>query len=159
MDPVEQQIILKNLFLKGVRYKITCRELCSVLGELTDSLLQTRDWIRGFKDTGLSREDEDRSRRPPPDLTDEIRQQLGKFPFMSAKVLAKHLNTLVSAIGRILKTHLGLEKFSRKWVPHELTEDQKRSRCEISRGLLNGLKNDESTPFSHVATEGRPWFS
>jgi hypothetical protein len=33
MDSVEQRIILKFLFLKGLGHKATRRELCSELGE------------------------------------------------------------------------------------------------------------------------------
>jgi hypothetical protein len=35
-------------------------------------------------------------------------------------------------------------------VPHEMADDQKRSRCESSEELLNVLRNGESARFSHV---------
>jgi hypothetical protein len=112
MDSVKQRTVLKFLFLKGLGYRTTYRELCSVLGERTNSLSQTKGWIRGFKDGDLSCEDEDRSERPLSDLRDEIRRDLEKFPFTSAMAQAKHFITSVPTISQILKTHLGLPKLS-----------------------------------------------
>jgi histone-lysine N-methyltransferase SETMAR len=159
MDHVEQRIVLKFLFLKGLRYRAAHTELSSVLGEQAYSLSQSKRWIHRFKDGDLSCEDEDRSGRPLSDLSDGIRRHLDKYPFTSAQLLAKHFSSSVPTISRILKTHLGLRKFSRRWVPHDLTDDQKRSRCAISEGLLNALKNDECAGFSHVTTGDESWFS
>jgi hypothetical protein len=50
MDPTKQLIVLPLLFLKGLGYKAARRELWQVLGERTSSLLQTKRWIRQFKD-------------------------------------------------------------------------------------------------------------
>jgi histone-lysine N-methyltransferase SETMAR len=159
MDHVEQRIILKFLFMKGLRYKAAHNELSSVLGGQVYSLSQVKRWIRRFKDGDLSCEDEDRSGRPFSDLSDAIRLHLEKFPFTSAKVLAKYFSTSLPTISRILTTHLGLRKFSRRWVPHELTDDQKLSRIQISAELLTSLRNDEFGGFCHIATGDESWFS
>jgi hypothetical protein len=156
---VEQRIVLTFLFLNGLGYKAAHAELGSVLGDEACSLSQTKRWIRRFKDGDLSCEDEDRSGRPLSDLADGIRRQLGKFPFISAKILAKYFSTSLPTIIRIFKTNLGLQKFSRIWLPHDLTDDRKRIRCAISAGLFDVLKNDESSGFSHVAAGDEFWFS
>jgi hypothetical protein len=53
MDPVEQRIILKFLFIKGLGYKAALSELCLVLGECTYSLSQMKRWIYRFPDGNL----------------------------------------------------------------------------------------------------------
>jgi hypothetical protein len=75
-----------------------------------------------FMDGDVWCENELRSDRALSDLTDGVRRHLEKFLFTAPKVLAKHFNTLVPTISRILKTHLGLHQFSGRWVPHELTD-------------------------------------
>jgi hypothetical protein len=111
MDPVKQRIVPKLLFFKSLGCKITHRNFWSVLGQHTCSLSQTKGWVRGFKDSDLSCEDQDWSRRRISDLTDRIRSRLKKFPFTSTKVLTKPFRTSVPTISRILKMPLGLEKF------------------------------------------------
>jgi hypothetical protein len=59
MDHFEQRLVLKFLFLKGLRYKAAHMELSSVLGEQAYSLSQTKQWIRRFKDGDLSCEHDD----------------------------------------------------------------------------------------------------
>jgi hypothetical protein len=49
----------------------------------------------------------------------------------------------------------GTPKILKKTGPHELTDDHKCLRCEISEELLNVLRKDEFARFSHV----EPWFS
>jgi hypothetical protein len=109
MDPVEQRIVLKFLFPKGLGYKTTHIKLCSVLGEPTDSLSQTNRWIRPLKDGDLSCEDEKWSGRLLSDFPDGIRWHLEKFPFTSTKALPMHFSTSVLTISQTLKTHLGLQ--------------------------------------------------
>jgi hypothetical protein len=51
MDRVEQRIVLKFLFMKGLGNKTAHAELCSVLGEQARSLSRL---VRRFKDGDLS---------------------------------------------------------------------------------------------------------
>jgi hypothetical protein len=54
MDRFEQRVVLKFLFLKGLRYKAAQTEPSSVLGEQAYSLSQAKRWIRRFKDSNIS---------------------------------------------------------------------------------------------------------
>jgi hypothetical protein len=77
MDHFEQRVVLKFLFLKGLRYKTAQIERSSRLGEQVYSLLQAKPWICPFKDGDLSSKDDDRSGRLFSDLSDGI--QSGVF--------------------------------------------------------------------------------
>jgi hypothetical protein len=48
---------------------------------------------------------------------------------------------------------------SRNWLSRDLSDDQKRIRCQMSAGQLDVLRNDESSGFSHGATGDESWFS
>jgi hypothetical protein len=52
-DRFKQRIVLKFLFLKGLRYEAAHIELSSVLGEQACSLSQAKRWIRRVKDGDL----------------------------------------------------------------------------------------------------------
>jgi hypothetical protein len=58
-----------------------------------------------------------------------------------------------ATISRIFTPHLGLTKFSRRWAPHDLTDDQKHLRCKVSERLLN------AAGFSQVAIRDESQFS
>jgi DNA-binding MurR/RpiR family transcriptional regulator len=57
-------------------------------------------------------------------LVDGMPRQMKKLLFASAKVLAMHFSHSVPTINRILKTHLGFQKFSERWVLDELISGQ-----------------------------------
>jgi hypothetical protein len=78
-------------------------------------------------------------------LADGMPGQMKKLLFASAKVLAMYFSPSVPTINRILKTHPGFQKFSERLVLDELINGQNRLKCEIPEGLLNVLRNDEST--------------
>jgi hypothetical protein len=55
-------------------------------------------------------------------------------------------------VKEILKRKLGLKKFSRKWVPHLLSNDQKKLRVDASRKLLSLLGIYAEHNFKGIAT-------
>ena len=57
------------------------------------------------------------------------------------------------AVQSILTDILGMSKVSAKWVPRMLTEDQKRSRIDISRYLLSLYEDDPEEFMDLVMTQ------
>lgn len=49
-------------------------------------------------------------------------------PHISIDLIAGILDISHGSVDTILKQHLGLKKISSRWVPHELTQEQ-RLRC------------------------------
>jgi hypothetical protein len=52
----------------------------------------------------------------------------------------------------ILQRDLGLKKFSRRWVPHQLGSSQKIDRVNRSRALLHLLQQLQSFDFKQMTT-------
>jgi hypothetical protein len=52
----------------------------------------------------------------------------------------------------VLHDDLHLEKFDLRYIPHSLEIDQKRSRVELSRELLQRLEQDQQYKFEHILT-------
>jgi hypothetical protein len=59
---------------------------------------------------------------------------------------------------RVLYDDLHLEKFHLRHVPPSVEADQKRSRVELSRALLQILEQDQQYGFEYILTRDESWF-
>jgi hypothetical protein len=75
---------------------------------------------------------------------------LQQFPFKSCEVLCHKLKIGKANYLRALYDDLHLEKFNLRSVPHSLEANQKRSRVELSRELLQILEQDQQYEFEHI---------
>ena len=57
----------------------------------------------------------------------------------------------------ILTDILGVSKLSARWVPRMLTDDQNRSRLDISRFLLSRYEDDPDDFINQVVTQDETW--
>ena len=58
------------------------------------------------------------------------------------KDISSEVGISFGAVQSILTDILGMSKVSARWVPRMLTEDQKRSKLDISRYLLSRYEDD-----------------
>ena len=56
----------------------------------------------------------------------------------------------------ILKKHLKVRKISARWVPHLLTDEQKRQRVKVAKKLLQMFPKYDKKQFASVVT-GDAW--
>jgi predicted GIY-YIG superfamily endonuclease len=68
-----------------------------------------------------------------------LQKFLDRYPFSSARVISRHIRSSPSTLKEILRRELGLKKFSRRWVSHLLSDDQKKLQVDASRKLLSLL--------------------
>jgi hypothetical protein len=61
---------------------------------------------------------------------------LEEGPFLSGKLIARHLRVAKATCLRILREDLGLKEFHLRWVPHTIDPAQKRNHVTLSRELL-----------------------
>jgi histone-lysine N-methyltransferase SETMAR len=149
---------MKFLFLKGLRYKAIYRELSAVLDKGAASAATVKRWCKRFKDRNFCLEDETRPGRPKSDLAKTISLLLEKEPFLSARTLANKLASSREKIRDVLENDLGLRKFTRRWVPHELTPAQMAQRVFDSILLAEALRADEKNQFRNIMTGDESWF-
>ena len=57
----------------------------------------------------------------------------------------------------ILKKHLKVRKISAKWVPHLLTDEQKRQRVKEAKKLLQMFPKYDKKQFANVVTDDETW--
>jgi hypothetical protein len=51
-----------------------------------------------------------------------------------------------------------MRKFSRRWVPHSLSDAQKIARVEAAKSMLRILQESETNDFDGIATGDESWF-
>jgi hypothetical protein len=90
-------------------------------------------------------------RKPLSDFPEE-------FPFASAGVIAQHFDLFQSPIKDIIERELGLRQFSRRWLPHSLSESEKAHRVATASDLLTLLRGQALLSFSRILTGGKSWF-
>jgi hypothetical protein len=103
-------------------------------------------------------DDRVRRGRPPIELSGAIMSLLSDEPFLSARILAVRLSSTHQTIERVLVSDLGMRKFVRRWIVHDLSEANRRERVLKANLLLEELRADEGNEFANTMTGDESWF-
>jgi hypothetical protein len=103
-------------------------------------------------------DDRVRPGRPPIELSSAIMSLLSDEPFLSAGFLAVRLSLAHQTIKRVLVSGLGMRKFVRRWIPHDLSEANRRERVLKRNLLLEELRADEGNEFANTMTGDKSCF-
>jgi transposase len=121
------------------------------------------EWCRRFKEGRDSLNDDMRPGRPCSSSTPEnvnIIQHLVQLePRTSLRELAESTGMTKDVVRRILTMHLGLRKVCSTWIPHHLSEQNKRERILCAKEIIKLFHNHTiEYLLSHWATEDESWF-
>jgi hypothetical protein len=130
---------MKFLFMAGRKYKAIHTERGRVLKGHTISVDVCKYWCRKFKAGDFSMDDRVKPGRPPIEFYGAIISLLSDAPFLSARVLGVRLSSTHQTIKRVLVSDLGMRKFVRRWIPHDLSEVNRRERVLKANLLLEEL--------------------
>jgi hypothetical protein len=73
-----------------------------------------------------------------------------------ARVLAKKFAISPRTIKKILARDLGMRKFPRRWVHHELTPANEVRRVD-ARTVLQALRSDSEKNFAYIMADNENW--
>jgi hypothetical protein len=149
---------MKFLFVDGRRYKAIHTELSRVLKRHAVSVDVCKYWCRKFKGGDFSMDNRVRPGRPPTELSGTIMSLLSDEPFLSARVLAVRLSSTHQTIKRVLVSERGMQKFVKRWIPHDLSEANRTGRVFKTNLLLEELRADEGNEFANTMTGDESWF-
>ena len=71
--------------------------------------------------------------------------------------IARKVGISLSTVHLILKKHLKVRKISARWVPHLLTDEQKRQRVNVAKKLLQMFPKYDKKQFANVVTGDETW--
>ena len=110
-------------------------ELTTAYGQGVVSYSTVAHWVHRFSSGRESLEDDPRSGRTITVVTqqniDSVKVLVNDDPYISIDLIAGILDISHGSVDTILKQHLGLKKISSRWVPHELTQEQRLRRVNV----------------------------
>lgn len=154
MDKRQIRTIFLFQFKLGRKAAETARDINDAFGAGTTNERMAQWWFKKFRCGDESLEDDERSGRPSDVDNDQLRALVEANPRTTVRELAEELEVGIATISDHLK-QIGKSKKLAKWVPHELNNNQKNRRFEVSSALLLRNKND---PFlDRIVTCDEKW--
>ena len=137
------------------------RQLNSSGSTNAPSYSTVKKWVAEFKRGKEDVTDESRAGRPVDVVTDEQSEAVHRALMSDRKVtireLAKTQGISIGSIQTILSEVLHMKKFSARWVLRMLTEDQKKTRVNVSRKLLSLYQQDTEGFLARIITQDKIW--
>ena len=137
-------------------------DLKTVNGDHCSSFDTIARWIRQVKDGLKNLRSKPPPGRPKSVMTEaNIDRVMGAIPHnsrVSINYLASTLQLSFGTISTILHDELDLRKVCAKWVPHKLTEDQKKTRVKFGKENLEKFGPGGTKRLTDVVTDDESWF-
>ena len=156
----EQRCAIKFCFKLGYTASITYGKLQEAYGEECLSRAQTFRWFKDFSEGRTSVDDVSRSGRPSTSRNDEnverVRDLIRSDRRLTVRLIADSLDLNHTTVHQILINDLGMRKISAKFVPKNLTLEQKDNRRDVSLDILQRIESDREF-LSNVITGDESW--
>jgi hypothetical protein len=149
---------MKFFFMDRRKYKAIHTKLSRVPKGHAVSVDVCKCWCREFKAGDFSMDDRVRPGRPPIKFYGPIMSLLSDEPFPSARVLIVRLSSTHQTIKRVMVSDIGMRKFVRRWIPHDLSEANRRERVLKANLFLEELRADGGNEFAKTMTGDESWF-
>ena len=161
-ERVEQRAILKFLVKNG-HTPIECwRQLRQVHGANCMSKNRVRVWHRRFRNGWTDTKDQKRPGRPKSARTAEtiqaVEDAIRGERRVTVRDLAENLSMSKSSVHNIIQKDLKMSKIAPKFIPKDLTEDQKNNQLEACRANIELVRDDPSL-LQRVVTCDESWVS
>ena len=146
----------------SLNYRESHVHLVAAWDDQASSDRKVLNWFHEYERGKLDVSDSPRSERPRTALTDEMidadRLMIDDDPHVTYQQIEFSLGINSPAIYSILHDHLKLRKVCARWIPHSLTNDQKRLRIEFCRQSLKRFEQGRSRCVFDIVTGDQSWF-
>jgi [histone H3]-lysine36 N-dimethyltransferase SETMAR len=161
MEKDEFRVLIKHYFLMGKNTVETKTWLDECYPDSAPSKATICRWFADFKRGRVSTNDAERSGRPKEVVTPENIKKIHKIILNDRKVklieIAETLKISKERVGHIVHEYLDMRKLFAKWVPRELTIDQKQQRFDDSEECLAMIKRNKSDFLRRYVTMDETW--
>ena len=91
------------------------------------------------------------------EIVSKIKEIIEGDARFTVRDIARKVGISLSTVHLILKKHLKVRKISARWVPHLLTDEQKRQRVKVAKTLFQMFPKYDKKQFANVVTGDETW--
>jgi [histone H3]-lysine36 N-dimethyltransferase SETMAR len=136
-------------------------EMRATVGDEAPSSATVFRWYSRFQTGHLDLADDPHEGRPKTATDDQnvaaVEALLNEDPNVTYQTIEETLGLDARSINRIMHDHLGLSKKSARWVPRDLSEEEKVRRVEFARQFLKDFDEGRSSKFNMLVTGDETW--
>ena len=140
-------------YCQGKSFQECFQSLKHCFGDQSPSKATVFRWFRQFMSGARTLEDDDRCGRTPTTVTPEnvsrVESLIRKNPKMMYAEIQDIMKISSGSLTLILHDCLGVMKRYARWVPHKLSEEQKRGMVEWSPTCLENLMGKATSRLGH----------
>lgn len=148
-------------FTKGLSQQECFESLKKCFGDRAPTLQTVYNWYNEFKRGRKSLKDEPREGRPKtavtPENIDAVRELIMQDRHVTYLEIEATLGISATSIHKILHEHLGVRKLCARWIPHLLTDDQKKARVDWCREMIKKYNDGASKSVYYIVTGDESW--
>jgi histone-lysine N-methyltransferase SETMAR len=153
--------IVLNYYKTGMNALKIFKTLKSIYGNECPSYAFVAKWRRRFMSGQTTIKDEPRQGRPMKHedgkYDEKILKLIKEDPYISVNDIAKLLGFSNTKTKNYIKKNLNLKKTMCKWVPHLLTDNQKKERVNFCKYFLEKYANKNEKNIYNIITGDETW--
>ena len=157
----EIQAYIKAHSKLGCSLKKLMTEISTAFGPSCVSYDTVQRWKKKFESGVESIKNAPKSGRPKSasckEIVSKIKEIIEGYARFTVPDIAGKVGISLSTVHLILKKHLKVRKMSARWVPHLLTDQQKRQRVKVAKKLLQMFPKYDKKQFANVVTGDETW--
>lgn len=161
MEKIEYRAYIKTRALLGISATEISNELEQVHGDQAPKYRTVSKWVALYKEGRDGFEDDPRSGRPITVHTkaniELVRAIIEENPHASFDILEEETSINRFTLGEIIHNSLGLRKLASRWIPHQLTNNNRKVRVKACIENLNKFKEGKWR-LCDVITGDESWF-
>ena len=140
----------------GCSLKKLMTEISTAFGPSCVSYDTVRRWKKKFESGVESIKNASKSGRPKSasrkKIVSKIMEIIEGDARFTVRDIARKVGISLSTVHLILKKHLKVRKISARWVPHLLTDEQKKQQVKVAKKLLQMFPKYDKNQFANVVT-------
>ena len=155
------RVIIFYNFRRGLSQQQCIDELNSTFGEEAPSKTTVYWWYTEYNRGRRSLADEFHEGRPKllviPENIDAVHELILQDRRVTYREIEASLGISGTSIHSILHEHLAIKKLRSRWIPHNLTIDQKKARVDWSKEMLKKYDHGASKHIYDIVTVDESW--
>lgn len=157
----EFRVMIFYDFRRGLGQAESLANLNAAFGDEAPSRAMVFRWFAEFKRGRRSFEDEPRSGRPSTAVTEDnvgaVRSMLQHDRRITNENFQNRLSVGSAAVNTILHDHLGVTRRCARWVPHQLSDEQRETRVRWCQFMIRKFNDGRSRNLPKVVTGDETW--